>query len=137
MRSLDPSHSAADAGSSIDSTNTAGDSQARRRRSSHRSVRRAGLQSDRAARAGLLRALTSNDAPQHPHDTTRGPFSAVKLGYDVAVVADACGTMTPLGDQTTFDRLRGMGVTVAVTNQMVTELVDNCGTPDADHDGDE
>jgi nicotinamidase-related amidase len=56
--------------------------------------------------------------------------AAVRRGYDVAVVADACGTMAALGDQTTFDRLRGMGVTVAVTNQIVTELVDNFGTPE-------
>ena len=56
--------------------------------------------------------------------------SAVALGFEVQVVADACGTMTPLGDQVTFDRLRGMGVVVTVTNQLVTELVDNFGTPE-------
>ena len=54
--------------------------------------------------------------------------SALQLGYEVTVVADACGTMSTLGDETTFDRLRGMGATVAVVNQMVTELVDNFGT---------
>ncbi len=56
--------------------------------------------------------------------------SALKLGFHVTAVADACGTMTTLGDETTFDRLRGMGATVAVVNQMTTELVDNFGTPD-------
>ena len=56
--------------------------------------------------------------------------AAVGLGFNVNVVADACGTMSPLGDSTTFDRLRGMGVTVSVVNQMVTELVDNFGTPE-------
>ena len=56
--------------------------------------------------------------------------SAVALGFEVQVVADACGTMTPLGDSVTFDRLRGMGVVVTVTNQLVTELVDNFGTPE-------
>ena len=55
---------------------------------------------------------------------------AVALGYSVTVVADACGTMTKLGDEVTFDRLRGMGVTVTVVNQIVTELVGNFGTPD-------
>lgn len=55
---------------------------------------------------------------------------AVRLGYHVTVVADACGTMTELGDQTTFDRLRAMGVTVAVVNQMVTELQNDFGSAD-------
>jgi nicotinamidase-related amidase len=56
--------------------------------------------------------------------------AAVRLGYQVTVVADACGTMTGLGDETTFARLREMGVTVAVINQVVTELVNNFGTPE-------
>ena len=56
--------------------------------------------------------------------------SAIELGFNVMVVADACGTMSALGDQVTFDRLRGMGVQVTVVNQMVTELVDNFGTPE-------
>jgi nicotinamidase-related amidase len=55
---------------------------------------------------------------------------AVRLGYNVMVVADACGTMTTLGDETTFDRLRAMGVTVAVVNQVVTELQNDFGSPD-------
>ncbi len=56
--------------------------------------------------------------------------SALQLGVNVTAVADASGTMTTLGDETTFDRLRGMGATVAVVNQMTTELVDNLGTPE-------
>lgn len=55
---------------------------------------------------------------------------ALRLGYRVTVVADACGTMTTLGDQVTYDRLRDMGATVTVVNQMVTELVNNFGTPE-------
>jgi nicotinamidase-related amidase len=55
---------------------------------------------------------------------------AVRLGYNVMVVADACGTMTSLGDETTFARLRTLGVTVAVTNQVVTELQNDFGSPD-------
>ncbi len=55
---------------------------------------------------------------------------ALALGYNVTVVADGCGTMTQLGDQLTYDRLRGMGVTITVVNQMVTELVNNFGTPE-------
>ena len=57
-------------------------------------------------------------------------MGALDLGYKVMVVADGCGTMTPLGDQMTFDRLRTAGVTVTVTNQFVTELVNNFGTPE-------
>ncbi len=55
---------------------------------------------------------------------------AQKLGYKVIVVADACGTMTALGDTLTYDRLRGLGMTVTVVNQVVTELVGNFGTPE-------
>lgn len=52
------------------------------------------------------------------------------LGYKVLVVADACGTMTALGDELTYARLRAAGVIVTVTNQAVTELVNDFGTPD-------
>ena len=55
---------------------------------------------------------------------------ATKLGYNVTVVADACGTMSVLGDTLTYDRLRSLGVTVTVVNQIVTELVSNFGTPE-------
>ena len=55
---------------------------------------------------------------------------AVKNGYRVMVVADACGTMTTLGDQLTHERLRGFGITVTVINQVVTELVNDFGTPE-------
>ena len=55
---------------------------------------------------------------------------AVRNGYTVMVVADACGTMTTLGDQLTYERLRGLGITVTVVNQAVTELVNNFGTPE-------
>ena len=51
-------------------------------------------------------------------------------GYKVMVVADACGTMSALGDALTYDRLRGLGITVTVVNQVVTELVGNFGTPE-------
>jgi nicotinamidase-related amidase len=51
-------------------------------------------------------------------------------GYKVMVVADACGTMSALGDTLTYDRLRDLGITVTVVNQVVTELVGNFGAPD-------
>ena len=52
------------------------------------------------------------------------------LGYQVLVVADACGTMTALGDELSYARLRDAGVIVTVTNQAVTELVNDFGTAD-------
>lgn len=55
---------------------------------------------------------------------------AQKLGYRVIVVADACGTMSALGDSLSYDRLGALGITVTVVNQVVTELVPNFGTPD-------
>jgi nicotinamidase-related amidase len=55
---------------------------------------------------------------------------AVRLGYNVFVVADACGTMSTLGDTTTFDRLRDLGVIVTVVNQVVTELCNDFGSSD-------
>jgi isochorismate hydrolase len=54
--------------------------------------------------------------------------SALRLGYDVLVAADACGTTTVLGDTLTYDRLRADGAQVTVINQAVTELVNNFGT---------
>jgi nicotinamidase-related amidase len=55
---------------------------------------------------------------------------AVSLGYQVMVVADACGTMTTLGDELTYATLRSIGVRVTVVNTAVTELVNNFGTPE-------
>ena len=56
--------------------------------------------------------------------------SALKLGYHVLVVADACGTTTELGDTLTYDRLRTEGAQITVINQAVTELVNNFGVPE-------
>ena len=55
---------------------------------------------------------------------------ALALGYKAMVVADGCGTMTTLGDDMTWARLRAAGVTVTVTNTFVTELANDFGTPD-------
>ena len=55
---------------------------------------------------------------------------AHKLGYNVLVVADACGTMTELGDSLTFTRLTSLGIEVAVINQVVTELANDFSTED-------
>lgn len=55
---------------------------------------------------------------------------ALRLGYDVMVVADACGSMSAASDGLTYDRLRHMGITVTGINQMMTELVNDFGTPE-------
>ena len=55
---------------------------------------------------------------------------ALRLGYSVYVVADACGTMSTLGDSATFDRLRDLGAIVTVVNSVVTELENDFGSPD-------
>jgi nicotinamidase-related amidase len=55
---------------------------------------------------------------------------ALRLGYNVMLVADACGSLTELADRLTFDRLRDMGVTVCGINQAQTELVNDFGTPE-------
>jgi nicotinamidase-related amidase len=51
--------------------------------------------------------------------------SALKLGYEVLVVADACGTTSAQGDEMTYARLRKAGADVTVTNQVVTELAND------------
>jgi nicotinamidase-related amidase len=56
--------------------------------------------------------------------------SALDLGYDVLVVADACGTTSVLGDTLTYDRLHADGAQITVINQAVTELVNNFGVPE-------
>ena len=53
---------------------------------------------------------------------------ALAAGYQVQVVADACGSMSALADALTFDRLRGLGVTVTGGNQVLTELFTDFGT---------
>ncbi len=54
--------------------------------------------------------------------------SALKLGYEVLVVADACGTMSVLGDEMTYARLRKAGADITVINQATTELANDFST---------
>ncbi|QUD89574.1 isochorismatase family protein [Phenylobacterium montanum] len=54
--------------------------------------------------------------------------SALKLGYEVLVVADACGTTSTQGDEMTYARLRKAGAEVSVVNQVVTELANDFST---------
>ena len=53
---------------------------------------------------------------------------AVAAGYSVQVVADACGSSSALADAITYDRLRGLGVTITVGNQLLSELFTDFGT---------
>lgn len=55
---------------------------------------------------------------------------ALREGYTVQVVADACGSMSALADELTFARLRNLGVVVTVGNQILTELYPDFGTTD-------
>ena len=56
--------------------------------------------------------------------------SALKLGYEVLVVADACGTTSVQGDEMTYARLRKAGAEIAVVNQVVTELANDFSQPE-------
>jgi nicotinamidase-related amidase len=53
---------------------------------------------------------------------------ALDAGYEVQVVADACGSSAPLSDAVTFDRLRRLGATITVANQVLSELFTDFGT---------
>ena len=72
----------------------------------------------------IIAGLTSDICLMHTVE------SALREGYRVEVVADASGSMTPLADQITWDRMRGLGAIVTDGNQVLTELYPDFGTPD-------
>jgi nicotinamidase-related amidase len=53
---------------------------------------------------------------------------AIDAGYDVMVVADACGSMSVLADEVSFERLRGLGATISDGNQVLSELFTDFGS---------
>ena len=55
---------------------------------------------------------------------------ALRNGYEVMVVADACGSMTKLADDVTFDYLRQLGVSVVSANSVLSELYADFGSSD-------
>ncbi len=55
--------------------------------------------------------------------------SALTLGYEVLIVADACGTTSVQGDEMTYARLRKAGAEISVVNQVVTELANDFSVP--------
>ena len=71
----------------------------------------------------ILAGLTTDICLFH---TSRG---AIEAGYEVQVVADACGSSSVSSDQNTFDRLRALGATVTGGNQILSELFTDFGTP--------
>ena len=54
---------------------------------------------------------------------------ALRKGYEVMVVADACGSMTPLADDLTFNYLSQLGVYVVSANSVLSELYADFGSP--------
>jgi nicotinamidase-related amidase len=54
---------------------------------------------------------------------------ALRAGYNVWVVADASGSMTPLADELTYAYVRSLGVTVVTANSLLSELYPDFGTP--------
>jgi nicotinamidase-related amidase len=57
-------------------------------------------------------------------------IGALKEGYNVQVIADACGSSSILSDQVTFDRLRSLGVIITGANMALTELYTDFGSPE-------
>ncbi|MFV0436020.1 MAG: isochorismatase family protein [Desulfopila sp.] len=55
---------------------------------------------------------------------------AVSEGYDVQVVADACGSPTKLADEIALRRMEKEGITLTSTVQLVAELAQNWTSPE-------
>jgi nicotinamidase-related amidase len=55
---------------------------------------------------------------------------ALRNGYEVMVVADACGSMSKLADDLSFDYLRQIGAYVVSANSVLSELYADFGSPD-------
>ena len=72
----------------------------------------------------IIAGLTTDICCYH---TTAG---ALGEGYTVQVVADACGSMSALSDQSTYARLRRDGAVITGGNQVLTELYQDFGTPE-------
>jgi len=53
---------------------------------------------------------------------------AVREGYKVQVVADACGSTSALADEVAFQRMREFGITVTGANTALTELYTDFGS---------
>ena len=59
-----------------------------------------------------------------------GPaISALKEGYNVKVVCDACGSTNQIAEEMSWRRMERAGVALTSTNAMVAELVKNWASP--------
>ncbi len=56
-------------------------------------------------------------------------ISAVKEGFDVQVVCDACGSSNPIAEEMAWRRMERAGVRLTSTNAVVAELVGNWASP--------
>ncbi len=72
----------------------------------------------------IIAGLTTDICLMH---TVEG---ALRAGYTVQVVGDACGSMSTLTDELTFARLRSLGVVITGGNQILSELYTDFGTPE-------
>lgn len=70
----------------------------------------------------IMAGLTTDICLFH---SARGALAA---GYEVQIVADACGSSSPLADQTSFARLRGLGAVITDGNQILSELFTDFGS---------
>jgi nicotinamidase-related amidase len=55
---------------------------------------------------------------------------ALRDGYNVQVVADACGTQTALGHETALRRMEREGAILTSTPQIIAELAKDFSTPE-------
>lgn len=55
--------------------------------------------------------------------------SAVREGFHVKVVCDACGSSNAIAEEMAWRRMQDAGVGLTSANAMVAELVNNWGTP--------
>jgi nicotinamidase-related amidase len=101
---------------------------------------------NRVRRAGTLNAFDDPAFVKAVHDLNRPNLimaglltdvclfntaaSAVAAGYRVILVADASGTLTPMGDAVTWERLRSIGAEVATTYGILFELYSDLSTPE-------
>jgi len=70
----------------------------------------------------IMAGLTTDICLFH---SARGALAA---GYEVQVVADACGSSSMLADETSFARLRGLGAVITDGNQVLSELFTDFGS---------
>lgn len=56
-------------------------------------------------------------------------ITALKEGYNVKVVCDACGSSNPIAEEMSWRMMERAGVELTSTNAMVAELVKNWASP--------